>query len=186
MGQSGVCGVVLAGGAGRRVGGRDKGWIMVDGRALIEIALERLRAQVDCVAVSANRELGRYSSVCDTVLRDAVPGFSGPLAGIARALDWCPEPWLATVPVDTPNAPPDWIARLRAGGGEAAALVLHDGERRQPLFALYRRELAAKAHVMLGAGRRAVYEFQDAVQAREIALGYRREAFLNLNRLAPC
>jgi hypothetical protein len=31
-----------------------------------------------------------------------------------------------------------------------------------------------------------VYEFQDAVQAREIALGYRREAFLNLNRLAPC
>lgn len=109
-------------------------------------------------------------------------GYSGPLAGVATALAACTTPWLLTLPVDCPDPPRDLAARLLAFATNAAceAVVAHDGARRQPLFALYRRELAesATAAATRGLGPSG---WQDAIAARELDFADRRAQFRNLN-----
>ena len=51
--SSEVCGLVLAGGLGRRMGGVDKGLQLLQGRPLTLHVIERLRPQVDRVLINA-------------------------------------------------------------------------------------------------------------------------------------
>ncbi|MGH8174541.1 MAG: NTP transferase domain-containing protein, partial [Rhodanobacteraceae bacterium] len=113
---------------------------------------------------------------------DAASGFLGPLAGVAAALDACTTPLLLTVPVDCPDVAADLRHRLidvmHTTG--ARAVVAHDGERRQPLFALYRRELAASAAKAVEAGQ-GVWQWQDSIGAQEVDFSNARRQFHNLN-----
>lgn len=176
---------VLAGGAATRLDGRDKGLMPLDGRPLIDwvLAAAGLRRAADAAAppllIVANRHLDAYALHGPTI-HDALPGHHGPLAGIAAALAACRTGWLLSVPVDCPLPPPDLAARLLAGPADAAIRVAHDGERRQPLFALYARALAASA-AAAAAKETGVYAWQDAVGAVEVDFADRRVHFENLN-----
>lgn len=143
-------------------------------------AATKARAGIGLLIV-ANRHLEDYARYALT-LADDVPGFRGPLAGIATALAACPTPWLLTVPVDCPEPPHDLALRLvqAAMENEAGAVVVHDGERRQPLFALYRRELAASAATAVDA-EQGVWQWQASTGARELDFRDRRQQFRNLN-----
>lgn len=175
---------ILAGGAASRLGGRDKGLAMLDGQALVDQVIDAVGAMhagpLDLLIV-ANRNLEDYARRARTVT-DAIAGYQGPLAGIAAALAACTTPWLLTLPVDCPDPPVELPARLAhaAARHAADALVAHDGERRQPLFALYRRELAAAAAAAAGEGR-GVAHWQDAIGARDVDFADRRLQFINLN-----
>lgn len=181
---------VLAGGAATRLGGRDKGLETLEGRPLIDWVLRvaSLR-QTDAgapapVLIVANRHLDAYRFYGETI-SDALPGHRGPLAGIAAALAACRTPWLLTVPVDCPLPPPDLAARLLAqpaSGAAGTAWVAHDGERRQPLFALYARGLAESA-AAAAAGEAGVHAWQDAAGAIEVDFADRRVHFENLNTM---
>ncbi len=137
-----VTAAILAGGAGKRLGGRDKGLESLAGRPLIAHVIERIRPQVDDVIIVANRHLDEYAAYARVVADDS-PGFLGPLAGIATALARCETEWLLTASVDVPQPPLDLASRLTRTSAEVA--VAHDGERRQPLFALYSTKLANAA-----------------------------------------
>lgn len=141
-----VLGVVLAGGAGMRVGGSDKGLQPLCGRPLAEHALQRLRRQCDRVLIIANRNLDRYAAYAP-VVHDQGGGHAGPLAGLVaafgflRANEHALPDWLLTVPVDCPAPPGDLAARLRAaldGPGHAQCAFARASGVPQPLFALYR------------------------------------------------
>ncbi len=176
---------ILAGGAASRLDGRDKGLELLHGRPLIAWEIEAIERMgfvgQDSVMIVANRHMDEYSRHATTI-RDDTPGFRGPLAGIASALKFCTTSWLMTVPVDCPRPPLDLAARLfqAAQGNTADAFVAHDGERRQPLFAIYRRELATSAANAVAVGQ-GVWSWQDAVAARELDFSDCRRQFLNLN-----
>jgi len=176
---------VLAGGAATRLDGRDKGLMPLDGRPLIDwlLAAAGLRRAADAAAppllIVANRHLDAYALHGPTI-HDVLPGHRGPLAGIAAALAACRTDWLLSVPVDCPLPPPDLASRLLAGPADAAIRVAHDGERRQPLFALYARALASSA-AAAAAKETGVYAWQDAVGAVEVDFADRRVHFENLN-----
>ena len=110
-----VTGIVLAGGLGRRMGGVDKGLVMLDGRPMVARVLERLRPQVADVLINANQNAERYAEFGYPVVRDAVGGFAGPLAGLHAGLAQLRHEYAATVPCDSPFLPADLIARLGAG-----------------------------------------------------------------------
>jgi molybdenum cofactor guanylyltransferase len=139
-------GVILAGGAGRRVGDADKGLLPLCGRPLVEHVLERLRHQCTRVVIVANRNIDDYARLAP-VVRDEIHGHAGPLAGLAAAFGLLqanqhalPD-WLLSVPVDCPDPPPDLAARLRATlttHADAACALASAGGRREPLFAIYR------------------------------------------------
>jgi len=66
-----VTGVILAGGRGARMGGVDKGWVMVNGKPLIVSVVERFAPQVGQLLISANRNVERYAALGIVVEDDA-------------------------------------------------------------------------------------------------------------------
>jgi molybdenum cofactor guanylyltransferase len=138
-----VTAAILAGGEGARVGGQDKGLLPLAGKPLIARATGAMRPQAGTLLICANRHVEAYAAF-GAVVADALAGYAGPLAGISAALAVCTTPWLLTVPVDCPDPPAELGSRLfTAAIAKGTSLaVAHDGERPQPLFAIYRRELA--------------------------------------------
>lgn len=160
--SSQITGLVLAGGRGSRMGGVDKGLQPHRGEPLTRLALERLRPQVGALRLSANRNLDLYAGFGVPVCPDLLPEYPGPLAGLHAGLSACTTPWLVSVPCDTPDFPPDLVARLTAalqaeGAEVAVAACLEDGvERRQPVFCLVSTDLEDDLAAFLQTGERAV------------------------------
>lgn len=176
-----ITAAILAGGQGRRLGGRDKGLELLVGRPLVEHVIESLRPQAHNLLICINRNNEQYATFA-VICTDVATGFLGPLAGIASALMACNTEWLLTAPVDCPQPPLDLARRLHAAalGARARVAVAHDGEHRQPLFALYRRGLANNATEAL-ARDFPVWRWQDECGVVEVDLSDQQNAFLNLN-----
>ncbi|MGH8184524.1 MAG: molybdenum cofactor guanylyltransferase [Rhodanobacteraceae bacterium] len=145
-GRDDVLGVVLAGGAGTRVGGADKGLLPLCGRPLVEHVLDRLLPQCDRLLIVANRNLDDYTRYAP-VIHDENDGHAGPLAGLVAAFDFLDAnrqalpSWLLTASVDCPDPPGNLGMLLRAAlaadAGKRCACARRSGEP-QPLFAIYR------------------------------------------------
>lgn len=186
MERPALTGLVLCGGAGRRLGGADKPLLEWQGQALIDRVLAVLSPQVGTVLISANRHLDAYRSRAP-VVTDAELGpefravHAGPLAGIAAGLAACRTRWLLVCPGDGPHPPADLARRLLAASAGHDGAAAHDGERRQPLHLLLRSTLA-------GAARRAlrsdgsVHRWLAGLDLGEADFSDQRAAFFNVNR----
>ena len=139
-------GVVLAGGAGARVGGADKGLLPLSGKPLVEHVLERLRPQCDRLLIVANRHLDEYAHYAP-VVHDEGDGHTGPLAGLAAAFGFLEANrhalprWMLSTPVDCPDLPGALALRLRAvllENPRTGCAFVHRAGRPQPLSAMYR------------------------------------------------
>lgn len=111
-----IAGLVLAGGAARRMGGVNKALIILGGRQLIEIAADNLAPQCGQLLVSAN-DTNDFPTLPWPHIPDLDETRSGPIAGILAAMQWCaanrPEiGWLLSAPVDCPFLPSDLGSRL--------------------------------------------------------------------------
>ncbi|MFY0990501.1 molybdenum cofactor guanylyltransferase MobA [Halomonas sp. C05BenzN] len=179
--QGELSGLILAGGQGRRMGGRDKGLEPFAGRPLVAHVIERLEGRVARVMVNANRHLDDYRALADRVIVDAEGGFQGPLMGIYSGLLAAETPWLVVVPCDSPALPDDLVARLVAGIGQADIAVAHDGERLHPVVALMRTRLADDLAVALAAGERKIDRWYARHAWCEVDFSCCPEAFANLN-----
>ncbi|MGF7189672.1 molybdenum cofactor guanylyltransferase [Robbsia andropogonis] len=109
-----ITGVILCGGRASRMGGIDKGWVMLNGQPLVEHARARLAPQVGSLIISANRHITRYAALAP-VVTDALPDYPGPLAGVVAALRATKTRYLACVPCDVPALPEDLVERLSHG-----------------------------------------------------------------------
>jgi molybdenum cofactor guanylyltransferase len=176
-----ITAAILAGGAGSRLGARDKGLAILAGRPLIAHVVDALKRQSVDMLICMNRNAEQYAAFA-TICPDRTPGFRGPLAGIDAALAVCATSWLLTVPVDCPRPPMDLAQRLYGAALAASAriAVAHDGVRRQPLFAIYRRELRDDSSQALG-NDLPVWRWQDVSGAVEVGFSDVPQAFLNLN-----
>ncbi|MEJ1994128.1 MAG: molybdenum cofactor guanylyltransferase MobA [Limibacillus sp.] len=122
----GVCGVIMAGGLSRRMGGGDKCLRDLGGKPILQHIVERLRPQVDALVLNANGDPDRFSAFGLPVAADSVEGFAGPLAGVLSGLDWAAEnaphcDWLLSAPGDAPFLPEDLAGRLMAAVRESGA-----------------------------------------------------------------
>ena len=181
--MSGVTGIVLAGGQGRRMGGVDKGLQPLRGRAMVEWVLERLAPQVDEILINANQNLEAYARYGYRVVPDEVGGFAGPLAGLHAGLKSASSPLAVTVPCDSPFLPLDLVARLRAGlearGADLA--VAKTGDQPHPVFALVKTSLRASLEAFLAAGGRKIDAWYAPLGVVEVPFDDQPEAFSNIN-----
>jgi molybdopterin-guanine dinucleotide biosynthesis protein A len=138
--------VVLAGGAGRRLGGADKPGVRVGGRALLDRVLTACADARTTVVVADARPTARPVRWA----REDPPG-GGPLAALGAGLHHTTAEELVVLSADLPflgaATVRQLLAALRASGTDGALLTDADG-RDQPLVAAYRtpalrRELAA-------------------------------------------
>jgi molybdopterin-guanine dinucleotide biosynthesis protein A len=178
-----ITGVILAGGRGSRLGGCDKGLITVGGRPLVGRVIDRLQPQVRTLLISANRNLDQYRRYGFPVIRDRIGGFAGPLAGVSSALAAARTPWVAVVPCDNPDPPPDLVDRLcrvlLEQGGDMA--VASDGRRMQPVYALIPRAVASSLEAWLESGERKTKRWYGLYRTAIAAFDAGLQPFANIN-----
>jgi molybdopterin-guanine dinucleotide biosynthesis protein A len=178
-----IFGVILAGGAGRRMGGTDKAALLLGARPLLEWAIDRLEPQVDRLAISANGDPSRLARYRLPVLPDTAP--LGPLSGVLAALDWgaaLRATALVSVAVDTPFFPPDLVPQLLLAAEAApsrVALAATDGHL-HPAFGLWPVALRDDLRATLARGEARVMDFARRHQAA-LAIFADPRAFLNIN-----
>jgi len=144
MSNSSVCGLLLAGGQSRRMGGGDKCLRRLGGQTVLARILHIVRPQVGPLVLNANGDGARFADYDLPVASDVVDGFAGPLAGVLTGLEWAlanaPEcQWLASFACDAPFAPRDLVSRFLAAVAEENAdmACATSAGRDQPVFGLW-------------------------------------------------
>jgi molybdopterin-guanine dinucleotide biosynthesis protein A len=171
-------GGILAGGAGRRFGGADKGWLLHRGHSFIEHVRNALAPQVDDIVISANRSLERYSALGHRVVVDELG--VGPASGLLALMETATHPWLLCVPVDALALPPALAREMHdvQWAEEADLVVLHDGDGAQPTCCLVRTALADDLERYLRDGRSALGRWQARHRLAHLHVS---SPFLNVN-----
>lgn len=161
-------GVILAGGAASRYGGRPKGLVSVGGKRVIDRVAAALSATTDELLLIANDP-----AACDWLPgvrteRDARPGL-GSLGGIHAAL------WHAASPVvlvawDMPFVPPGLLSALRDRATDSDVVVPASDSRRgvEPLCAYYAPACLTPIERRLDANDLRVVSFYDDVRVARL------------------
>lgn len=178
-------GVILAGGQARRMGGGDKGRLMLGGQSLIERVIARLAPQVKVLALSANGPPDRFADLGLPVLPDSLPDFPGPLAGVLAGLDWAAAQGgdrIVTAAADTPFLPADLVARLDSAARRGGLALAQDAAGdRHPTFGLWPVALREDLRAALTGGLRKIVAWTDSHGAAQAQFDD-PQAFFNINR----
>lgn len=176
-----ITGVVLAGGRSSRMGGEDKGLLLLNGTPLWQLVANSLAKQVDRVVLSANRNLDRYRASNLTVIEDTLDNFPGPLAGMLAVMQQTADDWFLFCPCDTPGIPSNLAARLVSERQNAPVVWVTDGERDHPTIALVHRQVIPQLVAYLAAGERRVMVFMRQAGGHAVDFSDCRAAFININ-----
>lgn len=178
-----VTGVILAGGRGSRMGGEDKGLVMLNGQPLYQHVLQRVQPQVATVCISANRNQTRYLQSGFPVIADSIPGYAGPLAGMLAALQAVTTPWALFVSCDTPFIPCHLAQQLWQQRGSASAVWVRNADRDHPNIALIHRQAIEQLADFLQRGERKLMLFLASIDAKPVIFTDDSRCFTNINTL---
>jgi len=187
--RNNITGLILAGGAGIRVGHRDKGLILWQGKPLIAHVTECLRSQVGQILISCNRNSALYAKYGAQTVADHRRDYQGPLAGLEAASPYIRTDLLVVVGCDMPLLPTDFAARLLAplspGRDDTPEIsFVHDGIRAQYLCAAMRRDCLSSLPGFLDEGHRAVRDWYACRRSITVDFSDQRGSFRNYNKLA--
>ena len=175
--------LVLAGGCGRRMEGKDKGLVHYQGRPLISHIHRRIGDRVSNMLVSVNRNHNTYRNMGYSVVSDFRPGFAGPMAGVESGLLSMNTPLLMVIPCDTPLFPDDLLDRLMMAvhwNGDRAAYVVSDGQH-LPVFCLLQSNLVNSARHYLDCGRRSMHGWLEKIGSTPVEWHQPTIPFLGAN-----
>lgn len=186
-----ICGVLLAGGQSRRMGGGDKCLMELGGKTLLQRIVETAAPQVGPLVLNTNSDPALFASYDLPVAADVIDGFAGPLAGVLTGLEWAqthaPEcDWVASFACDAPFAPADLVARLIAAveaAGADMACARSDG-RDHPVFALWPVRLAGELRAAVvdeGVRKVDIWTGRYNIARADFGTG-RGDPFFNINR----
>ncbi len=181
-----ISGFILAGGRSTRMGGRDKGLQILDGRPMIAHIIERLQPQVGPLVINANQNLSAYETFGLPIIADVISNFVGPLAGLHAGLNHCTTPYLLSVPCDCPFLPTDLASRLgnalvSSGADIAYAITINQNQtEHHPVFCLLKRDVMVGLAEYLSEGGRKVLSWVSSQSHVQVVFDD-HSAFLNIN-----
>lgn len=183
---SDVTAVILAGGQGKRVGGKDKGLLDFRGKPLISHVIDAVASQVPTILISANRNRDDYAAFGYPIIEDRKAGFCGPLAGIDAALNAMQTPYLLCVPCDTPLLPADLVSVLYEAlqASTASIAVASDGDRIHPVISIMRGNVINSVAERLQAGEYKLMDWLESESYVTVDFSDRPIVLSNLNTIA--
>ena len=156
---------ILAGGRARRLGGRDKSQLVIDGRTILDRQLHVLHRIADRVVIVAN-EPARFAGLGVPVFGDLVPD-AGALGGIYTALVLANEPVLV-VACDMPYLTAPFLTRVMGAAHDVDIVVPRAADGYHPLCACYGQACVDPIRQRLDAGVLKVLDLFDDVHVRTI------------------
>lgn len=181
-----IFGLILAGGEGRRLGGRDKAMVELAGETLLARSAARLGPQVERLALSTNGSAERFPDFPGPVLADATTDRLGPMAGLLAGLNWLAEiggTHLASAAVDLPFLPCDLVPHLLLAGEAADGFAVAESNGRvHPTCGLWPLRLRDPLRAALASGERRIGQWAEAQGAARASFDDRpADPFLNIN-----
>lgn len=174
--------LILAGGRGQRMGGRDKGLVDWHGVPLVAHVQRVVRPLSDDLVISCNRNQQAYAAYADQLVGDAEADFPGPLAGVIAGLRVARHEWVVLLACDAPLVDQALINALRevAVSSDGAAMVRQGGYW-QPMFSVLPRRVLPVLEQAWAAGERSLQKalLREAVQGLECAEDDRRLSNFN-------
>jgi molybdenum cofactor guanylyltransferase len=185
IGKNKVLGVIIAGGKSSRMQGREKAFLKLANVPMIERVQSRIHFQVQDVAINANGDVSRFSSLNLPIICDRI-ALHSPLAGIHAALHYGREEGydaVLTVPSDTPLLPLDLVERLEDEGRSTGAAVAVSNSRAHYLIGLWSVALAPVLDQFIARDNMVrVQDFVRKVATIEVEwFAYPHDPFLNVN-----
>ena len=150
MSEHNILGVILAGGQSRRMG-KDKLFLELDNKKLIEHSIDKVKKYLKQVIIITNQNNEFFKKNNLTTVKDCIAGQLGPLVGILTAMKWAKEntnkySWIATFPCDTPFFPESIIKSFIHESEKKESLLLSASShgRKHNIFGLWSLDLYDK------------------------------------------
>ncbi len=156
-----LTGVVLAGGASRRMGRSKDAIELSDGRTMLHAALALMRAITDDVLIAGAPSIEIASDV--PIVADDTPG-AGPLAAVASVLRSGAAARYLVIPCDMPRLTGPRLRTL--ADIEARLAAYRTRERLHPLPLLVHASMLARIDALLADGVRSLHRLLDDPAAR--------------------
>jgi molybdopterin-guanine dinucleotide biosynthesis protein A len=184
--QTKVAGVILAGGRARRMNNQDKGLVTFKGRPMVSYALAAMAPVVDCVFISANRNIDQYRQFGWPVISDQTDSFDGPLAGVLTAMIHADADVLVVLPCDSPFIKMEHLQKLLSARAEnnADVAVAFDGLRLHPVFLAIKTALQTSLQDYLAGDQRKVAAWLVQQNLVKVDFSGEPEIFSNINTMA--
>lgn len=175
--------VILAGGLARRMGGQDKGLVMLAGMPMVARVLQTIQPLVERCVINANRHLDDYASFGVPVIPDRLEGHLGPLAGLSAGIDSLETDLVFMCPCDSPFLQGGLYQALTQAciSQDADLAVPHDGERLQPVFLVVQQRVKSSLDDFLASGERKIDRWFAELQVAEVPAAGFVESFRNIN-----
>ena len=130
---------IIAGGAARRLGGRVKAQLEVEGRPILTVLLELVPSAPVIVVTQQPEAFPGLRCVPDVVAGKGAPG------GVVTALLSASTEWVLVVAGDMPRLRSAHVEALQAAAlADAQVVVATRDDSLEPLFALYRASLGSR------------------------------------------
>ena len=178
-----IVAVILAGGAGSRIGG-GKTSRRLGGRTLLDRASNQAGKWSDRVAVAVREPDQAKGTRLRIILDDSE--IEGPLAGLAAGLRYARDEHaeaVLTLPADMPFLPADLGERLQDAIGGSAAAIACSGGRLHPVCGLWRTASLDQLADYVASGQRSLQGFAEAIGS--VAVEWPTapaDPFFNINR----
>ncbi|WP_339485711.1 molybdenum cofactor guanylyltransferase MobA [Pseudomonas sp. EL_65y_Pfl2_R95] len=172
--------LLLAGGRGQRMGGRDKGLLLWRGKPMIAWLHDLVRPLTDDLIISCNRNNADYAAYADQLVADEDNAFQGPLAGIRAGLKVARHGQLLILPCDAPMLEKTLLHDLLELAGDVPAVV-RQGEYLQPLFSVIPREFSEPLERAWQAGERSPQRWLRSLTPRTLDCHEQDPRLANLN-----
>ena len=178
-----ITAVILAGGKGRRMGGKDKGLVKFADKPLIQSVIEKILPQVEHIIINANRNTSDYEAFGYQVISDAVNDFQGPLAGFMAAMEFVTTKYIVFVPCDGPMLSDELVNRLARQllKDNADIAVAHDGHRMQPVYVLISTHLRHSLEQYLLSNKRKIDQWYANHRVTIVDFSDTPDTFININ-----
>lgn len=160
-----LTGIILAGGNSRRMG-REKAFLELGGRPLVEIVIERVQQACKEVLLVAG-DPDRYRHLGVPVVRDVFRG-AGVLAGLHAGIAAASHDLTVAVGCDMPFLVPDLLRAFGNWAKDVDVVVLREGGLVEPLHGAYRRTCIAPIEAAIREGQRRIVAFFPRVRVRYV------------------
>ena len=181
MSTENITGIILAGGASRRMNGIDKAWMPYKGKPLIKHVIERVKPQVNELIISYSQNPENYQSLPYPCYRDYRLGFQGPLTGILTCCRYVSTQLVFVVPCDVPFIPINIVQRLSTHIKDSDVVVPYDGNREQHLIFLSKAKTLESINQYLKSDTKSVKGWLSRRLKRMVDCSDQRESFDNIN-----
>jgi len=162
-----IIGVVIAGGKGLRLGGREKTLLEINNKAILSHIIDTASPQVDQLLLNSNSNASIFSGFNLPIIKDENINAASPLLGIYSSLLWIEKnnvacDWLMSFPGDCPFFPRDIVETLhdlqQTQKNTLICTVKHE-QQIQPLFSLWSTKVREPLKNYLEADKRSAQGF---------------------------